>query len=115
MKLKDRRCPHGNPPETRIQLDMIGCLEPDCWDRVYAGCGLARLPIPMVLHCPACQTQHVDAPDEAKGWTNPPHRSHLCHSCGWIWRPADVATTGVASIKTRGAADNGRAPAPERA
>src|SRR5574340_600312 len=26
-----------------------------------------------------------------KGWDNPPHRSHLCHGCGHIWRPADVA------------------------
>ena len=39
-------------------------------------------------------------------WNNPPHRSHLCHSCGHIWRPADVPTNGVAAIKTKGSADS---------
>lgn len=38
-------------------------------------------------------------------WTNPPHRSHLCHHCGTIWRPSDVPTNGVAHIQTRGKAD----------
>lgn len=104
-------------------------------------------PIPMVLHCPECGTQHVDEPDEqcehtlqlychercvlARGhegehlaagddipeklrrWTNPPHKSHLCHNgqCvdekgrRTVWRPADVPTVGVASVSTRGDAD----------
>jgi hypothetical protein len=62
-------------------------------------------PIPMVLHCPRCAAQHVDAPEPERGWTNPPHKSHLCHSCGCVWRPADVATVGVKSINTRGSAD----------
>ena len=77
-------------------------------------------PIDMVLHCPKCHTQHIDAPESpmraaaanslaglsAGGlWTNPPHRSHLCHQCGTIWRPADVWTNGVASIATRGKND----------
>ncbi|WP_208455243.1 DUF3850 domain-containing protein [Burkholderia gladioli] len=71
-------------------------------------------PIPMLLFCPRCGTQHIDAPEDAEcdgevvhsaGWSNPPHRSHLCHACGCIWRPADVATVGVASIKTHGKAD----------
>lgn len=38
-------------------------------------------------------------------WNNPPHKSHLCHSCGTVWRPADVATNGVAEIKTEGKND----------
>jgi hypothetical protein len=38
-------------------------------------------------------------------WDNPPHRSHLCHGCGLIWRPADVPTTGIATIGTRGKGD----------
>jgi hypothetical protein len=59
--------------------------------------------INMVLYCPACGVQHIDEPSE--GWDNPPHRSHLCHGCGCIWRPADVATNGVADIKTEGSAD----------
>lgn len=62
-------------------------------------------PIPMVLHCPECGIQHVDKAEPEKGWDNPPHRSHLCHGCGCIWRPADVPTDGVAAISTRGAAD----------
>jgi hypothetical protein len=81
-------------------------------------------PIPMLLFCPKCGTQHIDAPEVAFGdaddsdshvaWENPPHRSHLCHACGTIWRPADVATTGVAAIATRGKADtwDGTATAP---
>lgn len=72
-------------------------------------------PIPMVLYCPNCGMQHIDKaemPDpypafgvDDEPWLNPPHRSHLCHGCGKIWRPADVATVGVASIKTMGRND----------
>ena len=65
-----------------------------------------EVPIDMLLWCPACHTQHVDEPDErTAAWDNPPHRSHLCHACGAIWRPADVPTNGVRAIKTRGKAD----------
>jgi hypothetical protein len=62
-------------------------------------------PVPMLLNCPKCGEQHIDEPDEANGWSNPPHRSHRCGGCGCIWRPADVATVGVAEINTRGGAD----------
>lgn len=62
-------------------------------------------PIQMILYCPACSHQHVDAPDPENGWMNPPHKSHLCHNCGTIWRPADVETVGVLAIQTRGSAD----------
>lgn len=75
-----------------------------------------RAPIDMILHCPACGLQHIDAPEESDpttwtaekygNWTNPPHRSHLCHGCGHIWRPADVPTNGVAAVKTKGEADS---------
>lgn len=81
-------------------------------------------PIDMVLHCPSCGAQHIDAPwkfgsaltneqitGAAQMWDNPPHRSHLCHACGHIWRPADVATNGVAAVKTSGKADS-PVPAP---
>lgn len=67
-------------------------------------------PIAMILHCPVCHMQHIDEPDEESGWDNPPHRSHLCHGCGAIWRPADVTTTGVAAIKTSGSADTWPGP-----
>lgn len=87
--------------------------------------------IPMILWCPNCGTQHIDAAEPHKAtchayqvppevdvkrqqggctcdrWANPPHRSHLCHECGEIWRPADVPTTGVKEIETRGKDDQG--------
>lgn len=75
-------------------------------------------PIDMVLHCPKCGEQHIDASEprsvtlnrvrdsHSAAWTNPPHRTHLCHSCGHRWRPADVATNGVAAVKTRGKDDD---------
>lgn len=67
----------------------------------------AQEPIDMVLHCPKCGLQHIDAPDErTPGWKNEPHRSHLCHGCGHIWRPADVPTNGVQAITTKGKADS---------
>lgn len=57
-----------------------------------------EMPIDMVLFCPVCGLQHVDAPEPAKGWENPPHRSHLCHGCSHVWRPAGVPTNGVLDI-----------------
>jgi hypothetical protein len=63
--------------------------------------------------------QHIDAPVSEQdgegreiGWSNPPHRSHLCQGCGHIWRPADVPTEGVAAIKTHGQHDSPSAPVP---
>lgn len=70
------------------------------------GADKAAAPIDMVLFCPECRHQHVDAPEPDSGWINPPHKSHLCHKCGTVWRPADIATNGVASTKTRGSADS---------
>jgi hypothetical protein len=61
-------------------------------------------PVDMVLYCPSCGVQHIDTPGPT--WKNPPHRSHLCLGCGHIWRPADVPTNGVATIKTKGKADS---------
>lgn len=78
-------------------------------------------PVDMVLHCPKCGLQHVDAPesndrylalsDPPSAWSMPPwkneaHRSHLCHGCGHIWRPADVPTNGVQAVKTAGKNDS---------
>ncbi len=91
--------------------------------RAYMACQKLRYsaPIDMVLHCPACRMQHIDMPEACPDegcdhygtphghpdlWTNPPHRSHLCHGCGLIWRPADVPTNGVAAVKTKGSADS---------
>ncbi|MGY0793146.1 hypothetical protein ACW7BJ_27585 [Azospirillum argentinense] len=63
-------------------------------------------PLHMLLFCPRCGLQHIDAPDKTTGWTNPPHRSHLCAGCGCVWRPADAPTSGVLAIATSGKADN---------
>ncbi len=60
-------------------------------------------PINMVLYCPSCGAQHIDEPNGQ--WTNPPHRSHQCQDCGYIWRPADVPTNGVRATLTKGEAD----------
>ncbi len=70
----------------------------------------AAIPVPMLLFCPSCGRQHVDAPEAESGWTNPPHKSHKCHACGLVWRPADVPTNGVATIETRGSADTWNGP-----
>lgn len=96
--------------------DLAAWVEQQVVDPVGAA------PIDMVLHCPACGMQHIDEPEEERsedicegpdvvdtiivGWDNPPHRSHLCHGCGHIWRPADVPTNGVAAVKTTGKADS---------
>jgi rubredoxin len=55
-------------------------------------------PVPMVLRCPRCSTQHVDE-DE---WQTRPHRTHRCGTCGFEWRPANVATVGVMSLQQNG-------------
>lgn len=85
-------------------------------------------PIDMVLYCPNCGLQHVDAPETCpdegcphygtphshpSDWLNPPHRSHLCHECGCIWRPADVPTNGVERLQTTGKADTWGGTRPE--
>ena len=67
---------------------------------------VSMTPIKMILHCPRCEAKHVDAPDPALGRNNPPHRSHLCGNCQFVWRPADVPTEGVEAIETRGASDS---------
>lgn len=64
------------------------------------------MPINMILWCPNCGMQHVDS--ATAEWNNPPHRSHLCHGCHYIWRPADVPTNGVAEIHTQGRNDADR-------
>lgn len=90
-------------------------LEPVC--RLIQFARDSATPIDMVLHCPKCGEQHIDEPEQPPAadlcagnpedvWTNPPHRSHLCKHCGFIWRPADVATNGVAAVKTRGKDDD---------
>lgn len=64
-------------------------------------------PIPMVLFCPHCSKQHIDALDAMVDWPNMPHRSHLCAYCKFVWRPADAPTVGVATLQTKGVNDGG--------
>ncbi len=65
------------------------------------------LSIDMIIVCPKCLMQHIDEPNEDIGWSNPPHRSHLClnPSCNHIFRVADVCTNGVKELKTKGSKD----------
>ncbi len=46
-------------------------------------------PIPMVLHCPQCNTRHID-PVELK-----PHKTHACQDCGTLFTPSLIHTTGI--------------------
>lgn len=48
-------------------------------------------PIPLILDCPFCHSQHVD--EGPKG--SVPHRTHACQHCGRLWAPAVVPTVGV--------------------
>ncbi|RZJ26188.1 MAG: hypothetical protein EOO54_03730 [Haliea sp.] len=117
--------------------EAVAIMERRKWAPMDQAAALAKLraamkpvppaPIDMVLYCPCCGLQHIDAPgmleqpphrdgprESCVGtWNNPPHRSHLCHGCGLIWRPADVPTNGVQAIKTRGKADTWPEPKEE--
>jgi len=71
-------------------------------------------PLDIVIFCPNCHAQHVDKadpdncedcgfPEEAHSptnrkevfepcdkfnpWLNPPHKSHRCHNCNFVFRP----------------------------
>ena len=105
----ERVAPRGPLLELRRYVNELlpGTENRNDLERIYE---LLETPIPMILHCPKCGEQHVDVADPENGWHNPPHRSHLCPGCGTIWRPADVATTGVAMIETGSSADTWRPP-----
>lgn len=49
--------------------------------------------IPMILICPnpRCLERHID--DGV--WATKEHHTHACQHCGFVWRPAVVATVGV--------------------
>lgn len=102
-------------PSMRGEYNVEG-VTPTMWGHVMMI--LHGKPISMVLHCPKCGKQHIDTAEDlpmpmpgsafegSAGWTNPPHRSHLCHDCGHIWRPADIPTVGVAKVETVGKNDS---------
>jgi len=82
---------HPQCPPRREGIDLLSLSE--------------QLPIPMILYCPVCQMQHIDAPNPEIGWEDPPHKSHECQGCKAVWRPCDLATTGVRELATRGKSD----------
>jgi transposase-like protein len=49
------------------------------------------MPIPMILNCPECRARHIDVGEFA----TKRHHTHACQSCGFVWRPAVIATVGV--------------------
>lgn len=111
--------PSGQYPWSYIEKSLSAIKNAFARGALQAAELAASKPIPMILHCPACGLQHIDGPEEAdcdgevvhsQGWSDPPHRSHLCHNpdCKTIWRPADVPTRGVAAIETQGKADTWR-------
>lgn len=100
---------HTFPETARLAFHALGYLSQaysqyETFDEALDAVDKLRQPLPMVLHCPSCGMQHIDEP---KGeWKNPPHRSHQCQSCKHVWRPADVLTTGVMSVETKGRNDS---------
>lgn len=73
----------------------------------------SQAPIDMLLNCSKCGRQHVDQIEHSitpgrmsLDWSKHPHTSHLCHGCGFVWRPADVPTNGVDRVKTNGQQDD---------
>lgn len=63
-------------------------------------CEFELAPINMLLFCPACGEQHIDMPDLVEGWDNPPHKTHRCEHCRHLWRPCDLPTNGVDTIRS---------------
>ena len=59
-------------------------------------------PVDLVLHCPACQKQHLDIGE----FQTRVHRKHLCENtpdglgtgCGHLWVPFEYATRGVLEV-----------------
>lgn len=105
--------PFGDGDVWRSESGTWNGQQPKAWRALFSVPARGDAPIDMVLHCPNCGLQHIDAPDEPGSamaglpvWTNPPHRSHKCHGCGHIWRPADVPTNGVSAVKTKGKNDS---------
>jgi uncharacterized protein YlaI len=90
------------PLPLEILFQMIGVLVGLIVGSIYMA-WRHDAPIKMILFCPVCHHQHIDAPEpgspadylNAKRWTNPPHKTHLCHGCGNLWKPSLHATEGV--------------------
>lgn len=51
-------------------------------------------PLKCILHCPNCNTQHIDEGE----WETRLHKTHQCQACKHEWRPYSCPTVGVATI-----------------
>lgn len=111
--------PYGNGDVWREESSLWNGQRPKASRALFSVPAPGDSPLDMVLYCPSCGLQHIDEPEHGHlisggpnagrvraGWSNPPHRSHLCHGCGHIWRPADVPTNGVSAVKTQGKNDS---------
>lgn len=104
--LRERASLKYLPDPPKIEgLDLIAALS-KVWGYAYACRDIAVLfaqqagePAAMLLYCPRCQKQHIDAPEPESDWTNPPHATHTCGGCGLNWRPSNINTVGVAEIE----------------
>lgn len=65
----------------------------DVWELVAAVAAreIAKIPVPMLLWCPACHERHYDVGE----FETRPHHTHACQHCGLTWRPARMDTVGV--------------------
>ena len=77
------------PLSAREGVGQYEC--PWCIAAFAALAPVPTLPVPMLLWCPQCTTRHVDR----GGFATKPHHTHACQACGFVWRPALVATVGV--------------------
>lgn len=106
---------HLGEPQVRIveraiieELDRLDALPPK--PKFPAKVLPIVKPIDMMIFCPDCNFQHIDAPDPTMDWDNPPHTSHLCLNCKVVFRLADIPTNGVACIKSVGSRDTWHHP-----
>lgn len=57
-------------------------------------CEVVQLPLHLIIHCPSCGYKHID-----KGiWKTRLHKTHLCESCRFEFRPCGIPTIGVAAL-----------------
>lgn len=108
---------HGRLLETRTELERVRAMKETPWpaiqdlralvirlrgtatefddltDSVLRRTDVPCPPIAMILFCPGCHEQHVDADAPRRR-----HHTHLCDSCGHEWKPSHAATMGVRSL-----------------
>lgn len=73
-------------PKTKCECDW--CIDPE------------TRPLPVVITCPECGEEHVDAVDPVTGidWSKRKHHEHQCSVCKYLWTPALIPTVGVKSL-----------------